>query len=380
MSDPMRESDGRRFISTRPDGRHLSTAAGVFSSWSRTPPTLEYRHDTTVEAHHAWAEQLRKRLAELLHVSDLPVPEAHRTSSKQRDGYTLERWELTAGPDTVVPFLLLLPDAAENGPVPLVLCAPGTDHGKELLAGEPEVHGTPNNPTAHWPERNRMAWWYVRKGWAAICIDNPATREREAADGPGRTDLCVTLIAMGSSYLEESVHTWRLALRWARGLDWVDRDRIAVSGHSLGTGPTLSLAVLDPAIRAVVLNTNLHGVRDRMLATGLDPMPLWHYVPGMLAAMDRPDLVCALAPRPVLIAEGATEEARLKVESAYGLLDAGQEARFAYFDEMPRDSSLTDIPEGITFDRFKHFARLYSAKHYFKPDLAIPFLDHAFSD
>lgn len=360
--------------------RHVSTAESVFASVQTSSPALAYPSCESVDAHKAWSARVRDRLSDLLHISTVGASEgARKTSRETREGYVLERWELDVDTNTSVPFLLLLPDGARERPVPLVLCAPGTDHGKELLAGEPEVHGTPNNAAVHFPEHNRMAWWYVRQGWAAVCADNPATRERAAPDGPSRPELCVTLLATGRSYLEVSVHSWWHLLEWARSQSWVDRNRIAVSGHSLGTGPLLCLAVLEPGVRALVLNTNLHHIRSRMLATRLrDPMPLWHYVPGMLAEMDRPDLVAAAAPRPVLIAEGATEQARNVVDEAYALFDASDRSKFAYFDEMPRDRELTEVPEDITVEQFKHYSRMHSPRHYFKPDLAIPFLDQAF--
>ena len=299
----------------RPDGRHISTAGGVYHRLAGSEPRLAFDPSWSAAEIRAWQPQLRAKLADVLQLGNAAdggidqsaetQPSPRLLAAEERHGYQLQRWESYPEPGAAVPFLLLVPAGASAArPVPLVHSYPGTDHSKELLAGELEVHGVPSNQERHFQKHNRMAWWYVRAGWAALCVDNPATREQAASGGPGRSAVALALLDLGSSYLALSVQQRLQLLHWSRTLPFVDQERIALSGHSLGTGPALAIAVLEPDVRAVVFNSNVMGRRRRALATGLEPQPAWHSVPAMLRWFDRPDLLCALAPRPLLVTEG----------------------------------------------------------------------------
>eukprot|EP01048_Picozoa_sp_COSAG05_P036112 COSAG05_NODE_16078_length_354_cov_0.611765_1_plen_118_part_11 len=118
-----------------------------------------------------------------------------------------------------------------------------------MLAGEPELR--PEQPPNRHPARNQMALQYVRAGFVAVVAENPGIGELDCvppgnrtAVNSGRDKFCMELIAMGRNYVGLSVFQKLCILDWLVQQPWVDRERVAVSGHSLGTEPALCMAVL----------------------------------------------------------------------------------------------------------------------------------------
>ena len=157
-----------------------------------------------------------------------------------------------------------------------------------------------------------MALHYVREGLVAVTVDNPSCGE--LADD-GYFDYLASsrfLLEMGWSYLGLSSWQDRVILEWMKGSPSVRPDRIIVSGFSLGTEPMMALGLLDPSIYAFVYNDFLCRTRERILVmnkpseSGERPFPNTdeHLIPGFLASFDFPDIVAALAPRPVICTEG----------------------------------------------------------------------------
>jgi len=372
--------EGRLFGSDRNDGRFVSSLAGVHDVYRRSRPRLALECCENPEQVPAWQSRVRSRLRKVLSFpTSPPQPPPLLVGREHRDGYELQRWELYPEPGVVAPFLTLVPNGASRKKrVPLVLCFPGTDHSKELLAGEEETHGRPGNPDVWFPEHNRMAWWYARHGMAAVAIDNPGTCEQAEPQLPGRSALVYALLWLGRNYLGLSTYRGLQLYRWAKKLPFVDPKRIAVSGHSLGTGPATALAVLEPRIAALVYNGNLQSRRAAAVSTGLEPMPPWHYTPGLLEWFDLPDLVAAVAPRPALVCEGGLGYDLRRVRRIYRLLDASSAFKVHHFPKYSnRACRKTDKrypPEGLTKEEFKTWAVLDSSQHYFKEKAAAPWL------
>jgi len=185
-----------------------------------------------------------------------------------------------------------------------------------------------------------MAFWYARAGITAVVVENPGTAELdETPNDPsrvnsGRDKLTAELIVMGRSYLGLSVFQKMHILGWLKTVPFVDPRRIALSGHSLGTEPAMVVAVLDQQIKALVFNDFLCNNQQRYVVTALPQdgawrhtNPLWHIVPGFLASFDFPDLLAAVAPRPLLFTEGGVTLELERVRRAYETLGAGRAAR-----------------------------------------------------
>ncbi len=369
---------GRRFRSNRGDGRFSGSLGALHARLKASPPRLCFDPQMPPDDFAAWRNALRDRLRELMQL-DLagaqPPPELRAT--EQRDGYELQKWEAFCDDFGVVPFLVLVPHTATPAsPGPAVLCCPGSRGTKELLAGEAEPDGRPTEDKH--PLRNRMALWFARAGFVAVAVDNPGIGE-QADPGVGeRFELSMHAIWMGTSYEAISVAQKLPVLDWLRHQSFVDPERIALCGHSLGAKPALIVGALDDGVAAVIWNDFCSDWRQRAILTGMDPIAVHQYVPGMLRWMDYTDILASLAPRPLLITEGGRTPDIHRIRAAYGLLGAADRMhveyypRFATPDLRPHDTE--DLREGLSGEEYLERVNVDVPQHCFKDSVAVPWL------
>lgn len=378
--------------SARPDGRYMSTRGVVQHHMRSLKPGLAFDETFSKRELQEWKTRVRTKLEELMAfptVSEQPSPK--RISSEERDGYTLEKWEIYPQPGSVVPILMLVPDGTSSGnPGPAVLCYPGSNRSKENLAGEPELE--PNYAVPRHAEKNHMAKFYAQNGILAIAIDNPGVAEVSDLERFGsapnfeRNTMSRYLIDMGWHYMGFSSFNGNQILNWMRGLNLIDRNRIALSGHSLGTEPVMMLAVLNPDIKAIVFNDFLSNSLRRSISEtkpdskGLRPVANWlgHSVPGIWKWFDYADLLASLAPRSLIITEGGVTLDLHAVRKAYEISGAKKNFVFTYYEKYRKDR-LTEgsIPEGLSKEEFFKFANVDAPNHYFKSEIAVPWLKEA---
>ena len=209
-----------------------------------------------------------------------------------------------------------------------MLCLPGSDHSKELLAGEPELpEGVNQGRSPH----DQMALWYVKAGFVAVAMDNPGVGE--LSDGMTSIDeFAQYLMWLGRSYESLAVFQKLPVLAWLKRQEYVDPRRIAVSGHSLGAKHALHLAILDPQIAAVVWNDGVVSWRERAVVMNLNaPFVNRQYLPGMLEWFDYPDLLASVAPRPLAICEGGRTRDLDKLKRAFDITQAEDRLRSKRF-------------------------------------------------
>ncbi len=388
--------------SKRPDGRHLSTR-GLQQQLLRTAkPKLAFDPGFTPGELDLWRTQVRAKLLELMNFpEEVPQPAPQKLWTKEREGYRLEKWELYPEPGSVVPYLVLIPESAgPANPAPAVLCLPGSSGTKENLAGEPPLEPAfepddRNHDGWRHAERNQQALQFARAGFIAVAVDHPGTGElSDLAKYRGttmddRSTLARYLIDMGRSYISLSVFQKRGILTWLRGQTQVDAGRIALSGHSLGTEPLLVLAVLDPQIQGIVWNDYLAATIERAKTStkpnqrGVRPPANWlgHCIPGLWQWFDYPDLLAAVAPRPLIVTEGGPTHSLNLVRKAYQTAGAVENFSIHYYPDYSDPSDRQDgkpIPEGLDPAQWLRHAHVNAAHHYFKGYLAIPWLARQF--
>ena len=373
---------GQCFESRHNDNRFVSSAAFLHNKMKQTKPKLAFERDMSIDKFYNWQKQVRIKIKELMQFPKTPPqPEPRKLFESKRNGYILQKWELYPEEWSVVPFLVLIPDTvSESNPGGAVLCFPGSNGTKELLAGEPELSAD-IPPNAH-PEHNKMALWYVQEGLIAIAIDNPVTGE--VAHNPGqcgaeRIAFNYYVLQMGRSYLGISVFQKLKVLEWAQKQEFIDQTRIAVSGHSLGTEPAMIIANLVPEVSAIIFNDFLCDFRKMAVASCLTTVAPWHIVPGLLEWFDFPDLLAACAPRPLIVCEGGPMVNLRKVQRAYQLMNA--EGNFTFHFVPPYDNpsmrrdEIDELPEGLSEDEYlKHYANVNVKEHYFKRQFVMPWL------
>lgn len=377
-------ADPHTFVSGREDGRFVETAGLLHRYFRSLKPKLEFREEIGSDGFPAWQEAVREKLLELMCFPDVPPqPDPKRISSDARDGYRLERWEAYPEPLSVVPFLMLIPDGtSQHSPAAAVLCFPGSTGSKEALAGE-VAPGTTSIPADQKWLDNRMAWHYVRRGMVALAVDSPATNE---LDSPlkERNSLSLAAIWMGRSYEAVSVFQKSCLLRWLAGQSFIDSQRIALSGHSLGAKPADILGVLYPdLVRAVVHNDFVCNWQERAVAMNLDVPGAHQIVPGIFQWFDYTDIEAALAPCPLLFTEGGRANQVEKIRRAYGLCGTADAVTLYHYETFDDPSSRrldgVELPLGITAEQYFQHAYVTPTLHRFRPDRAVPWLAALFA-
>ncbi len=366
------------YVSPRNDGRFVNTNGFLHAYFKHMRPKLAFDPTMKPGDFDAWREAVRDKLRELLGIPDADKqPPPKRLSTQQREGYRLEKWEAYPEPFSVVPFLVLVPDGVSaSSPAPAAMCFPGSSSSKESLAGELEVDG--KRSTHRHRLRNRMAREYTQKGIVTVAVDNPGTCELKDSIRSGRYELSIHGMWVGRPYEGISVFQKLCILAWLKRQPYVDAQRIATSGHSLGAKPALILGLLDPAIRAVVWNDGLGNWRRRAVVTNLERIGSFQYVPGMLTWFDYVDLHASMAPRPLLIAEGGRTEYLDYVRQAYELLGAAGQFKATYYpkyaDPKQRRYDHVAVPEGLTMKEYYPHANVDAPDHSFRGNVAVPWL------
>lgn len=382
---PAENRKSRTFVSGREDGRFVHTAGFMQAYMKNLRPKLAFDPQMKPEGFPAWREAVREKLRELLcfpeNVPKQPPP--NRLWSKQREGYQLQKWEAYPEPYSVVPFLVLIPDGVtQRSPAPGVICFPGSTSSKESLAGEPELDTGKPSPKHHWAT-NKQALFYTQKGFISVAVENPATNET-ASPLRSRGSLSNCALWMGRNYLGVSVFQKACILEWFGKLPLVDPERIAASGHSLGSNPADILGILYPRlVKAVVHNDFVCNWQERAIASNFAPPGGSHHtVPGLFQWFDHTDLEASLAPRPLLFTEGGRANQISKICQAYKLLGAENQlqvfhyAKYATPDLRPFDNK--ELPDGATDAEYFRYANVDPSKHRFRPERAVPWLAKLF--
>lgn len=369
--------------------RAESTRSAVDNLMRRNPPRLTYDPSISPDSFAAWQGKMSEAMARIMRHDDFGYtsgPAPVKTLSRQRPGYTIERWEATPLEGYTVGFYVLIPDTLSYGsPAPAVLCIPGFGQTKELLAGE--VGGDfdlskGGNPDAG---KSAMALQFVRQGVIAVAVDNPSCGE---LSDNGYADYVTSsrfLLEMGWSWLGLASWQDRVILEWMKTQPEMDSDRLIVSGFSLGTEPLMVLGLLDPSIYAFVYNDFLCRTRERVLvmnkpdANGARPFPnnIEHLIPEFLTEFDFPDIVCALAPRPVICTEGGLDRDFDIIAGAFakaGAPEAFERHHYAMYADPAARVPVDTLPTGIDRDEFFRLCNVDPPHHYFKTEWILPWL------
>lgn len=339
----------------------------------------------------AWQARLRAAMKTLMKFPASGASHPPRlVAATARDGYRVEKWEAYPFPRVAAPFLVLVPDGVTpENPAPAIFCLPGSGQTKEELAGEPAFDaagGGVGNPGP-----SAMALHYVREGWIAVAVDHAGSGEQgDLERAAGRTsfddaDVARLLLEVGWSWLGYTSYIDQCILDWVKRQPMVDRERIVLSGFSLGTEPMMALGTLNPDLFAFVYNDFLCRTLERARAMTLPdsrgcrqpPNSIRHLVPGFWGLFDFPDIVAALAPRPVICTEGGLDRDAELVALAYRLAGAPGNFRFMHqprFADPAQRWRGSELPVGLDRNAFFRLANVDPSNHFFKKDAVIPWL------
>jgi dienelactone hydrolase len=211
-------------------------------------------------------------------------------------------------------------------------------------------------PRAFMKHRAAELAWLQEQGSAVLLIDLGGMSNQMPGPGRGRTTAATSLAAsklmVGGTTLESYVHRLFNVIMRQRKHPEIDPDRISLWGESFAAvnppgarlevpldaaqphlaepmGPIIALlyALVDPGIHSVRVRGGLVSYHS-LLASPFVHVPYDIVVPGVLTVGDLPDVVAALAPRPVRL-EGLVDGLNRKVP-AKEVERIYQRARAAY--------------------------------------------------
>ena len=376
----IKEPKRKVFESGRADGRFTGSSGFIYAYLKHMKPKLAYDPAMTGEEFFEWREKLRAKLLELMFFPEFEEvqPPCKMLWSEPRKGYTLQKWEIYPEPYSVVPFLMIVPDGVTaDSPAPGVLCFPGSFSSKESLCGELELDGS---VCSHkWFAYNQMALEYGRAGFVSVAVENPATNEVGDPNlCPDSYEFSVHSMWAGRCYESISVYQKYMILQWLKTQPYVDKNRLATSGHSLGAKPAAILGLLDPDVKAVVWNDGICNWRKRAYSTNLTRIGTFQYIPGLLQWFDYPDMLAALAPGHLGISEGGPVELLDLIQTAFEKTGTPEHYKYYFYpkyeDPANRLYDYAPMPEGMTMEECWVYGNCDAPTHRFRGIHAVPFL------
>jgi hypothetical protein len=207
----------------------------------------------------------------------------------RRAGYRIEKLTYESEPEIVVPSLLFIPDTSEAHK-PAILYVHGRGKSAEAASGGDILQ-------------------LVKAGFVVLAIDTRGCGETQVLDTQqsndtlpyfGDYDSAMTALLAGKPLVAMR------ALDVSRGVDLllsrpeVDSNRVYGFGKEAGTVPLLYACVLDDRIKKVVLEGMIVSYRS-IIDHRIHRQVFENVVLGALKFYDFPDLVAALAPRPIWV-------------------------------------------------------------------------------
>ena len=194
-----------------------------------------------------------------------------------------------------LPGTLLHAGAAEPRPAVLYCHA----HGDRFDIGRRELmEARPALSSAYGPV-------LAERGFAVLCIDMPGFNER-LQEGT-ESALAKAALWRGRPLFGQMLAELSAALDYLAGRPDIDDTRIAALGLSMGATHAYWLAALDRRIAAVAHLCAFANIGPLIETGGHDLHGPYMTVPGLLRHCDMADIAAMIAPRPQLVAAGATD-------------------------------------------------------------------------
>lgn len=253
-----------------------------------------------------WKSQrpaLRETLRQVM--GNLPprtAPQVKILSREDKGAYVLEKFTFDNGAGAIVPGYFLIP-AGRQGPFPAIYYCHW--HGGNYDLGKQEIF-----TTHHTPEVPAEA--LTKAGYAVMAIDAYCFGER-SGEGPGGPQEKGGAEEMSTSKRELwfGRSLWAMMVRDDQiGLDYlftrkeVDKQRVAVTGISMGATRSWWLMALDERIKTGVAVGCLTRYQDLVSEGKLKAHGIYYFVPGILNHFDTEAIISLIAPRPVLFMTG----------------------------------------------------------------------------
>jgi Abhydrolase family len=272
-----------------------------------------------------------------------PPLEAKMHSEADCGGYVRRKISIQVEPGDRMPAWLLVPKELK-GRVPAVICMYGTTSG----AGKDVTVGLSGRKPGSDPVRNlAFAIDIVEAGFVALAPDY--LRDGERTPKSGRPYDTTEFYERHPDWSIVGKDVWDngRAVDYLQSLEFVDGERIGMTGHSYGGHSTIFAAALEPRIKVVVsngpvsdfLHHGMHwavskGASASQSLPNLRPYVLDHTRPLPVTFYEFTSLI---APRPLWVGQAAGEHRPMEevnyaaVRDVYAALDASDRVKYYWY-------------------------------------------------
>jgi dienelactone hydrolase len=280
------------------------------------------------------AESARARMRRLLSLPPEKSPLAAEVLQESADDeVAIEDVRFKAEKDIWIPAIVVKPLKASQS-LPAIICLPGTGGTRSQLTDR----------RLQLSERPRTGWAraLARQGFLTISLDyrgSPA-REQNIYTEAVREQL------EGRSYMGLLVYETMRAVDYLLTRPDVDRNRIGITGFSLGGAVSWYAAAADPRLSVIVPVCSGAGTYDALLKYQRQTSyhSQYFYPAGFLKLFpgDQPEVFASLTPRATLVV-GRDQDQGMPVE---GLKKLEQEVKAAYARRGAADRFAVHITAG----------------------------------
>ncbi len=282
------------------------------SLYPDAPRVLRYNGQQG-DAYTAWRDAVREKYISLLcmpNQNGVPVPriefEMEHPPVDGHAGYTEIRYTFESEPGYIVPCHLLLPYG--EAPFATMLCLQGHTNGMHVSLGRALYPGDAEQIAM---ERD-YAMQCVDRGMAALCMEVRGFGESKGGLGQGCHHASMQALMLGRTMQGERVYDCMRAIDTLSYFPKVDANEIYVMGDSGGGMLSYNLLCADPRIKGGMPICSFSTYEGCFFH-------LWHcacnYIPHILEYFGMEDYACLIAPRPLVVVNGASDPIFLISES-----------------------------------------------------------------
>ena len=286
-------------------------------------PSMRYKSG---ESFDEWKKEAKKKLYTLLGMDRFTQcsPDFNLEYVKDEGEFTEYRFTMRSEENYYFPAVMRVPAGVE-GKMPLIVCLQGHSTGFHISLGVPKFEGDQN--TISGGDRD-FAVRAVKEGFIALCIEQRNFGECSGKEEPGTNCFQSSMRALltGRTTIGERVWDIQRCLDVVlERFDFIDTARIMCMGNSGGGTATIYAACLEErfslAMPSCAVCTYKHSIAAMHHCA-------CNYIPDIANYFDMGDLCAMVAPRKLVIVNGAQDTGFLKegVDECYEVAKAGYAA------------------------------------------------------
>ena len=253
----------------------------------------------------AWKSAIREKFKELLGMENIeknaaPSPNLKIEQMEKKDGYLQIRFSFESEVGAVVPCYLLVPSTG-SGKYPLAITLQGHSSGFHNSIGLAKEEGDAD----YIATRGDFGVQAVKRGYAALCIEQRGMGELLTTRHPFATYLCtytaMTAIELGRTTIGERCFDVSRAIDLMSEFEFVDTDKILITGNSGGGTTSYYAACLDERIKICAPSCSFCSFEKSIF---LKRHCACNYIPSAYLWFEMQDLSAMIAPRDFVVIAG----------------------------------------------------------------------------